>query len=93
MSSDIRCHGAAAVLSVFTVRLSPLFQYSISNCNSVYGGTLLSNLSGSSAGSLHVFLYSVRNAAFVCCVTNMLANVVRALLSILGKFFLYVLID
>lgn len=38
-----RCHGAAAVLSIFTVLLSPLFQYAISQCNSVYGETLLSN--------------------------------------------------
>jgi len=66
VSSDRRCHGAAAVLSVFTVRLSPLFQYAISHCNSVYGETLLSNLRGSSAGSLHLFLYNLRNAAFAC---------------------------
>lgn len=62
------CHGAAAVLSVFTVRLSPLFQYAISHCNSVYGETILSNLRGSSVGSLHLFLYSLRNAAFACVV-------------------------
>ena len=60
------CHSAAVVLSVFTVRLSPLFQYAISHCNSVYGETLLSNLRGSSAGSLHLFLYNLRNAAFAC---------------------------
>jgi hypothetical protein len=66
MSSDEHCHGAAAVLGVFTVRLSPLFQCAISHCNSVYGETLLSNLRGSSVGSLHLFLYNLCNAAFAC---------------------------
>lgn len=66
MSSDRHYHGASAVLSVFTVRLSPLFQYAISHCNAVYGETFLSNLRGSSAGSLHLFLYDLRNAAFAC---------------------------
>jgi hypothetical protein len=64
----------------------PYFQYAISHCNSVYGET-------DSRVEFYVAVVLARCICFctvyvkplllVCCVTNMPANVVRALLRIL----------